>query len=74
MSASFQIEKLEDRILLAGNITAVQNGSQLVINGDADDNWINVTNDGGAGTIEVSETDSITRFELFGLGEGCGSD
>lgn len=60
MSSSFRVEKLEDRILLAGNITAVQSGSQLVINGDADDNVINITNDGGAGTIEVSEVDGGT--------------
>jgi hypothetical protein len=60
MSTSFRIEKLEDRILLAGNITAIQNGSQLVINGDADDNEIYVTNNGGAGTIEVGGLDGET--------------
>lgn len=60
MSSSFRIEKLEDRILLAGNITAIQSGSQLVINGDADDNVIYVTNDGGAGTIEVAGLDGET--------------
>lgn len=59
-NSTLRIEKLEDRILLAGNVTAVQNGSQLVINGDADDNFIVVTNDGGAGTIEVSEADGGT--------------
>lgn len=72
MRQTHSFEKLELRLIVlsvimgaasspvelfaAGDVSAVQSGGSVIINGDADDNDIFVTNDGAAGTIAVSET------------------
>ncbi len=49
----FGLERLEDRLLLAVNIT--QNGGNLIITGDGNDEIIHLTDDGGGVRVRVDE-------------------
>jgi hypothetical protein len=52
-----RVEQLEDRAMLAANITASISGSTLVIRGDSADNQVTIT-ETSSGVYEVSSTDS----------------
>lgn len=53
---NYLFEKLEDRCLLAGNISAVQKGSTLIITGDNDGNLVSVYGTGGNITVTGFDT------------------
>jgi hypothetical protein len=66
----YGLERLEDRLLLAVNIT--QNGGHLIITGDGNDEIIHVHDDGGNGYDEIDVYDAtflaglkIKHFELI---------
>jgi hypothetical protein len=65
----FGVERLEDRLLMAVNIT--QNGVNLVITGDADDDLITIVGTGDGEVTVFADTDSDGHADDY-LGEYSG--
>jgi hypothetical protein len=82
MNDDAAFERLEDRLLLAGNVNAVLNGSTLVITGDADNNSFDVSGSGGnititglaSTTINGGASDDFSGVQDVEIRTGAGND